>query len=93
MNVDSLLNLNAIKKFFGKHHPVIFIAVTLLLLAGAILSLYLIVDQTLSAPLESTSTVADFDQETIDKIKELQNSDDSAEPLIFPTTRINPFVE
>lgn len=80
--------------FFKNHHPVVFIVSILLMLSGAIFSLYIIVEETLGQPIQPSTTITAFDEETIKKIQKLQVSSDDLEQLEFPSSpRSNPFVE
>lgn len=83
-----------VKKFVKHHHPVVFISVLCLLLALAIALLYMVLTITFSDEGTQDTTIKAFDQQTIDKIKELRVSSDSNAPsLELPSTRYNPFVE
>ena len=83
-----------ISRFFEKHHPVIFISILTLLLGAAIYSLdQVLVASSDTSDMTNSSTVSDFDQKTIDKIKQLHISSDGGEQLIFPSERANPFAE
>ncbi len=84
--------LTSVKALFTKHHPVIFITITGLLLAAAVFSLYQVLDIT-STPGSLSNTTPTFDQATVDKIKKLHDSTDNTENLVFPTPRSNPFKE
>ena len=84
--------LSGIRTIFAKHHPVIFITIVTLLLAGAVFSLYQILDVS-STPVQANDTVMTFDKATADKIKNLHDSSDTTDKLVFPTPRTNPFTE
>lgn len=91
---DLHLGLRPVQTFFSKHHAVLFICLTTLLLAAGIYSLYDVSRQAESSTdIQQPSTIANFDQETIDKIKNLQTSTDTSEALVFPSKRFNPFIE
>ena len=81
-------------RFLSRYHATIFFTIVVLLLAGAILSLFL-ASQGSSTPdgLNETTVSSNFDQKTADQIQQLRESDESARDLDFPTPRSNPFVE
>lgn len=91
--MNGSISLRALQGFFKKHHPVIFIAVVLLLISGAVFSLYLVTEQALGDSDPPANISANFDKETIDKIKKLHDSSDSTADLEFPSPRSNPFIE
>jgi len=93
MSGDLSSILAPLKSFFAKHHPVVFISIILLLLALAIFLLYGLLAIANSTETDTTSTIRPFDKTTIDKIKQLHGSGDSPEPIVFPSPRVNPFVE
>lgn len=94
MNSDISLGIRPIQQFFAKHHAVLFICLIAILLSIAIYALYDVSRQSeASSDSLTTSTIAKFDQATIDKIKNLHSSTDTSQPLVFPNTRFNPFVE
>lgn len=81
------------RTFLMRHHPMIFTISILLLLITAIFSLYLITTMSPSTTTLSDSTVTGFNQKTVDQIKNLHDSAESADKLVFPSPRSNPFVE
>lgn len=84
----------AIITFLNRFHLVIFVVVIVFILSIAILLLNGIVNTASgvdSTPQNTTSTK--FDQETIDRIKQLKTSDQPSTPLDFSQGRINPFSE
>lgn len=85
--------LNPLKKIISDHHAFIFIVMTCLLLALAIYSLYDVLTLSTSTTTNVTSTIGNFDQKTIEKIKSLHDSNDAPSTLVFPKPRSNPFVE
>lgn len=87
---DALL---LIRRFFEKHHTVLFISFIAILLMLCIYFLYSTVIQNPMTSEETTSTISQFDQKTIEKIKNLHDSSDASQTLQYPTGRINPFVE
>jgi|GEM_PF-1627370 len=95
MKTDDLTNiLQPLKRFITNHHLVVFITVGGLLLALAVYALYdVLVSANQSTANTPTSSVTQFDQKTIDRIKNLHNSSDGGETLVFPSPRANPFVE
>ena len=70
-----------------------FFTVIGLLLAGAILTLYLTLQEKESIEEGIGTTSSSFDQETADKIQKLRESNESRADLVFPSPRSNPFVE
>lgn len=85
--------VNSVRRFFGRHHPVVFISVISLLMAIAIFLLYQVFASTNSPQPENSSTISDFDQKTIDKIKTLHDSSSADTTITLPSPRSNPFVE
>lgn len=81
-----------IRTFFGRHHPIVFIAVTGLLLAVALLALYGVLTST-DASTTTSSSIGGFDEKTADKIKALRASDSGNATITLPSPRPNPFVE
>jgi cell division protein FtsL len=91
MKLEIPVALLPVRRFFTKHHAVIFISFITLLLAIAIYTLYM---SSTAQPVDNpTSTIGQFDQATIDKIKELHDSSDATSELAFPESRSNPFTE
>ncbi len=81
------------RTFLMHYHPMIFTVSILLLLSTAVFSLYLIATMSATVSTLSDSTVTGFNQETVDQIKSLHDSAESADKLVFPSPRSNPFVE
>ncbi len=80
--------------FFKRFHLVIFIASTMLVLSVAITLLSGIVGKASGEDsIPQSNTSFNFDQSTIDRIKELKTSDQPSEPLDLSQGRINPFGE
>jgi len=86
-------------KTLGRHHYFIF---TLLLLGGLTAAVYLVnltlvasTDQTYYDQKLSESLSAKFDQNTIEKIENLQKSNEHSAipPTLAPGARTNPFAE
>jgi len=83
-----------LRSFLQKHHPVLFIATVILFLAYIVFSLYEVTELTEpSAGSSNTSSIAGFDQATVEKIKNLHSSTDGNDTLTLPSPRANPFVE
>ena len=83
-----------ITRFLSKYHATIYFTIIVLLLAAAILSLFLTSQKASIADNSSETTVSSsFDQTTADQIQQLRESDESATDLDFPSPRSNPFVE
>lgn len=79
---------------FQKYSLTIFIVVLTAGLAIAVLLLNATLQQSsnttgYTAPVNPTT----FDQATIDRVKQLHTSTNSVNPVVLPTTRINPFSE
>ena len=86
--------LMSFKAFFKRHHPIIFISLVGLLLAGAVFTLYQVLALSSVDASSTTSTIGNFDKKTVDMIKNLQiSSDKNTSDLVFPSPRPNPFVE
>lgn len=80
--------------FIRRYHLVLFTVITVLLLSTGILLLSGIVGKASGADTPpQNSTSSSFDQETIDRIKNLKTSDQPSEPLDLSGRRINPFSE
>lgn len=86
-------SLLPVRRFFAKHHAVIFVSISALLLALAIFMLYTVLTTATSDTTTQTSSLGGFDQQTIDKIKKLHDSSDSSDTLVFPSSHPNPFAE
>lgn len=82
----------SVRTFILRHHPTMFIVTILLLLIGATVSLYFVTTETATVPPQE-SIVTGFNQKTVDQIKNLHDSTESGDKLVFPTPRSNPFVE
>ncbi len=86
-----------INKFFGRHHPTIFITVVSLLLIAALAMLITIISASTvpDAAKNSTNQInGTFDETTIKRINELKDSRQNPAALSFPQgDRTNPFVE
>lgn len=93
MNDQLKTSLAPVSNFLAKHHSVLFACTISLLLAVSVYALY-DVTTTATAPVaDSGSTISDFDRETIDKIKNLHDSSDMSDSLVFPSPRSSPFSE
>ena len=85
----------AFSHFLGRFHMLIF---TIIVLGGLTVCMFLIngiISQTGNSSNTSDATpTQDFDQATIDRIKQLHTAGDSSSaPLNLPSGRINPFVD
>ena len=81
-------------RFLGKYHATLFFTFIILLLAGAILSLYLTISTADSTAAEAEVVInSNFDQKTAEQIQTLRDSNQSTTDLAYPSTRSNPFVE
>ncbi len=77
-----------------RYHLVLFIVVVALILSVAILLLYGVVNKASGENVSPEGNVSsNFDQATIDRIKQLKTSDESSDPLDLSRGRINPFIE
>lgn len=93
MSEKPTLSLKQLTGIVSKHHSFIFIIVVCLALAAAIYSLYDVLALADANSATTTSTISGFDQDTINKIKNLHDSSDATETVEFPSPRYNPFVE
>lgn len=93
MNDQLKTAFEPIGNLFAKHHSVIFAAVVILMLAIAVYALYDVTSQATAPVSDSGSTISDFDKKTIDKIKNLHDSSNVTDSLVFPSPRANPFSE
>lgn len=94
MTPQFYLYIDNVKKFIGRHHPVIFITGVSLALAACVGLLYWVLVLTSVDESTTTSTITSFDKETIERIKNLNISSNSADAtLTLPPSRPNPFVE
>ena len=94
MTPQFYLYLDGLKKFVSRHHPVIFITSICLALAACVGLLYWVLVLTGVDESTTTSTITSFDEETIERIKNLNISSNSAgATLTLPSPRPNPFVE
>lgn len=97
-NINLTISPDAIKKgfyrFMHRFHVVIFVVVALGGLAASVFILNtIIVTSSDTSQFLSQNTQADFDQETMTKIKELKTRDQGNDALTLPAGRTNPFVE
>lgn len=95
--MNASLSLSAIiapiNRFFSRYHATIFFTIIVLLLAGAILNLYLTIQSPAAVDANSATISSSFDQETADKIQRLRESTESSGNFALPKTRANPFIE
>jgi hypothetical protein len=84
---------SSIRTFLRRHHPIFFFSFLGILLAIALLSLYQVLS--ITAPTDNTSSsLTDFDKQTVSRIKNLHDSKDSTNTkLTLPSPRANPFLE
>lgn len=86
--------LSGYSRFFHRYHFVLFVVTAL----GGLAIIVFMLNQTLQTSTDLTQStetpqIGGFDQATIDRLKELKQTD-SSESLRFPANqRINPFVE
>ncbi len=91
---DIHIDTKALLAFFRRYHFVLFTVVVVLILSVAVLLLNGIVYKASgeeSSPLSGAST--NFDEDTIDRLRQLKTSDQPSEPLDLSQGRINPFGE
>lgn len=80
--------------FVKKHHAILFISLLAVIVAYAITSFYQALTISFEKPINTNSTIQNFDQKTVDKIKNLHDSSDtSVGPIVLPSPRANPFSE
>lgn len=82
-----------IQGFLKKHHAVLYLSFVGLFLAASIYYMYQVIQTTFTPPAVTSSTISDFNQKTIDKIKSLQDSGSGAASVQLPSPRPNPFAE
>jgi hypothetical protein len=83
-----------ISKAISKYHFSIFLTIVGILLAYAVYLLYVTFSITTESPTTvQTSTLGQFDKDTVKKIKELHDSTNADVNMDFPTNRISPFAE
>jgi ABC-type bacteriocin/lantibiotic exporter with double-glycine peptidase domain len=88
------INKQLLISSFKRYHLVLFVVVVVLLLSVAILLLNGIVGKASGDNATPTGgTTSNFDQETIDRIKELKTSNQPSTPLDLSRGRYNPFSE
>lgn len=87
------LNLRGLQNILVKHHSFLFVLFLLAVVGVAIFSLFQIYDSNLARIEPTESTIADFDNATIDRIKDLRDSTDAPKALEFPSPRPNPFTD
>lgn len=97
MNMNLNLSLDSIKKMFStflhRFHVIIFVVIVLGGVATSIFILNNIVILSTDTSEYTPSTTATFDQETIERVKNLKTSDQSGDELDLSKGRVNPFVE
>lgn len=94
MNASLSTLTGPLSRFFGKYHATMFFTFIVLLLAGAILSLYLTASNTSSQDPESVDVISStFDQDTAKEIQTLRESNETTSNLVYPSSRSNPFIE
>lgn len=87
-------NQKALAAFVKRYHFVLFIVITVLILSVAVILLTgLAYKASGEDSLPQTETSTQFDQTTIDRIKQLKTSDQPSQPLDLSQGRINPFGE
>jgi predicted class III extradiol MEMO1 family dioxygenase len=92
ISIQSLIE--PIIEVFHKYHVTIFIVVVVGGLAGAVIVLNNILQSSTDiSGYTATTTTTSFDQATIDRIKELHTSDNTASVVIPSGGRISPFSE
>lgn len=80
------------RTFLLRYHASLFIVSIFILLIVAASSLYLITT-TSTTTTAADNIVTGFNQKTVDQIRNLRDSTDSPDKLVFPSPRSNPFVE
>lgn len=85
---------NKIIPFIKRFNLVIFIVIVVLVLSVNVIMLYGVVEKASGTDIDGSSGGnAQFDQATIDRLKELKTSDQPSAPLDLSKGRINPFGE
>ena len=86
--------LRAFSKFMSKYHAIIFFSFVSMLIALGVLFLYLILESTFSPAPLAGDNIGSFDQTTINRIKNLNDSSNGQNATVtLPSPRPNPFVE
>jgi hypothetical protein len=83
---------NQLTASLKKHHVVLFISCLGIMLSVAIYLMYQTTQSTFVLPNATSSSITDFDQKTIQKIKDLHDSSTSP-TVMLPASRPNPFSE
>lgn len=85
--------LDPLKRVISKQHLFLFIVISCILASVAIYSLYQVLTIANTPTQPPVSTIEGFDQKTIDQIKNLRDSTNATDNVVFPSPRQNPFVE
>lgn len=95
MNASVSSITQPITQFFEKYHPTIFFTVIGILLAGAILMLFMAssIDDSDPSLVKNQAISSNYDKDTAEKVKNLHQRDDNLGELKLPTTRQSPFIE
>lgn len=97
MDVSLQSIITPINKFFSKHHLTIFITIlSLMLIAALVLLITVVTTSTTPDVVDNTTNRINgsFDEATIKRVGELQDSGQNPALLSFPKNeRANPFVE
>lgn len=90
ISTDQLIS--GYSRFFHRYHVILFVIIALGGLSIVVFLLYQTVQSSTDTANITQDIVAGFDNVTIERLKSLDQTGGS-EPLEFPKTRINPFVE
>lgn len=93
MTIDLYAINKKIIAFFSRYHLVTFVLFASALFIVAIVLLVTVVESGTTTPANVSSTIGGFDEKTIDKIKNLRDSNSGNAQLQLPSPRSNPFSE
>lgn len=91
-NLSITVILSAIKHFFQRFHVVLFVIFVLGSSSLAILTLQKVIGTSDEANgYQSNANSTSFDQDTIDRLRQLKSDGQTSDKLDLSQTRINPF--
>ena len=80
--------VQAFSRFTHRYHVVIF---TIFVLGGLSVATYMLYNATTTTSSSTGNATMNFDQDTIDRIKQLRSAEEKVAPLTLPSGRTNPF--
>lgn len=94
MTPQIYLAVASMRRFMKRHHSLLFIIFLGILLVTAVFSLYQALSVIFTGDQNTNSKILQFDQKTVEKIKNLQDSSERSDSkLVFPAPRSGPFDE